>query len=105
MFEYGKATMWGPQPDKEPKKLKPGDRLSDGRVFMGDDPTAVLEAALERVNLALEPLLGQQRELLARLAEAAPERYGKAPREIGEIGEDSPAPRPVRVRKANKEGE
>jgi hypothetical protein len=68
--------MWGPQPEKERKQLKPGDRLADGRIFMGNDPTAVLEAQLERVLLELKPLEAQRDELLARLAEVAPEKYG-----------------------------
>jgi hypothetical protein len=77
MIPYADATMWGPQPEKERKQLKPGDRLADGRVFMGNDPTAVLEAALERVMLELKPLEAQRDELLAKLAQVAPDKYGQ----------------------------
>jgi hypothetical protein len=77
MIPYADATMWGPQPEKERKQLKPGDRLADGRIFMGDDPTAVLETALERVLLELKPLEAQRDELLAKLAQVAPDKYGQ----------------------------
>jgi hypothetical protein len=77
MFPYADSTMWGPQPDKERKRLQPGDRMTDGRVFMGDDPAAVLEAALERVMLELKPLEAQRDELLAKLAQVAPDKYGQ----------------------------
>lgn len=73
---YGDATMWGPQPEKARKRLKPGDRMADGRVFMGDNPAAVLETALERVLLEMKPLEAKRDELLVRLAEVAPEKYG-----------------------------
>jgi hypothetical protein len=76
---YNDATMWGPQgdPNKERPRLKPGDRLSDGRVFMGDDPTAVLEAALQWVLAEMKPLEAKRDELLAKLHEVAPEKYGQ----------------------------
>jgi hypothetical protein len=77
MIPYADATMWGPQPEKERKQLKPGDRLADGRVFMGNDPTAVLEAALERVMLELKPLEAQRDELLVKPAQVAPDKYGQ----------------------------
>lgn len=74
---YSDATMWGPQgdPNKERARLKPGDRMADGRIFMGDDPTAVLEAALEQVLTELQPLEAKRDELLAKLHEVAPEKY------------------------------
>lgn len=69
MFPYAESTMWGPQPEKERKRLKPGDRMADGRIFMGDNPTAVLQAQLEQVQLELAPLEAKRDELLAKLAE------------------------------------
>ncbi|MCL4299542.1 MAG: hypothetical protein KJ077_27650 [Anaerolineae bacterium] len=74
---YSDATMWGPQgdPNKERPRLKPGDRLTDGRVFMGDNPEAVLLAELARVEDVLRPLDERRRELLAKLHELAPEKY------------------------------
>jgi hypothetical protein len=74
---YSDATMWGPQgdPNKERPRLKPGDRLSDGRVFMGDNPEAVLLAELARVEDALRPLDAQRNELLAKLHELDPQKY------------------------------
>ncbi len=76
---YSDATMWGPQgdPNKDRPRLKPGDRMADGRIFMGDDPTAVLEAALEQVLTELKPLEAKRDELLTKLHEVAPEKYGQ----------------------------
>lgn len=76
---YNDATIWGPQgdPNKERPRLKPGDRLTDGRVFMGDNPEAVLLVELGRVEDALRPLLEKQSELLAKLHEVAPDKYGQ----------------------------
>lgn len=75
---YSDATMWGPQgdPNKERPRLKPGDRLTDGRTFMGDNPEAVLLAELARVEDALRPLDAQRNELLAKLHELDPQKYG-----------------------------
>lgn len=70
--------MWGPQgdPNKERPRLKPGDRLADGSVFLGNDPTSVLEMRLKQILMAMQPLEAQRDELLAKLAEVAPEKYG-----------------------------
>lgn len=74
---YNDATMWGPQgdPNKERPRLKPGDRLADGKVFMGDSPEAVLLAELERVDDALKPLLQEQTDIMRKLHELDPEKY------------------------------
>jgi hypothetical protein len=76
---YSDATMWGPQgdPNAERPRLKPGDRLTDGRVFMGDNPEAVLLAELVRVEDALRPLEVKRDELLAKLHELDPQKYGE----------------------------
>jgi hypothetical protein len=76
---YSDATMWGPQgdPNKERPRLKPGDRLTDGRIFMGDNPEAVLLAELARVEDALRPLDAKRNELLAKLHELDPQKYGE----------------------------
>ncbi len=76
---YSDATMWGPQgdPNKERPRLKPGDRMADGRIFMGDNPEQVLLAELERVQDQLRPLETQRDELLRRLAELNPAKYGQ----------------------------
>lgn len=74
---YDSSSMWGPQgdPNAERPRLKPGDRLTDGRVFIGDNPEAVLLAELARVEDALRPLDAKRSELLAKLHELAPEKY------------------------------
>lgn len=76
---YSDATMWGPQgdPNAERPRLKPGDRLTDGRVFMGDNPEAVLLAELARVEDVLRPLEAKRDELLAKLHELDPQKYGE----------------------------
>jgi hypothetical protein len=75
---YSDATMWGPQgdPNKERNRLKPGDRLADGRIYMGNDPEALLLTELERVSLELRPLEEQRNQLLRKLHELNPEKYG-----------------------------
>ncbi len=90
--------MWGPQPDKERKRLKPGDRLADGRTFMGSDPVAVLEAELERILLQLNPLEAQRDELLTRLHELAPEKYGPVIQAVE--AETIPVSKPKALRQA-----
>lgn len=74
---YSDATMWGPQgdPNQERPRLKPGDRLTDGRVFMGDNPEMVLLAELNRLEDALRPLAEQHASLLAKLHELDPKKY------------------------------
>lgn len=97
---YSDATMWGPQgdPNQERPRLKPGDRLTDGRVFIGDNPEAVLLAELARVEDALRPLEARRIELLAKLHELNSEKYGEV---IGSVTAET-APTGVPKKKASR---
>lgn len=102
---YSDATMWGPQgdPNKERPRLKPGDRLTDGRIFMGDNPEAVLLAELARVEDELRPLDERRQELLAKLHELDPDKYGEViPAEAGVTVpvETAPAKKTAAAKKA-----
>ncbi|MBE7474321.1 MAG: hypothetical protein HS114_34760 [Anaerolineales bacterium] len=99
---YSDQTMWGPQgdPNKERPRLKPGDRMADGTIFMGDSPELVLLAELARVEDALRPLDAKRAELLVKLAEVNPEKYGQPI--IGVATETEPAAPASSKKKAAK---
>ncbi|MBE7473136.1 MAG: hypothetical protein DPW09_36165 [Anaerolineae bacterium] len=94
---YSDQTMWGPQgdPTKERPRLKPGDRMADGSIFMGDSPELVLLSELARVEDALRPLDARRNELLAKLAEVNPEKYSG----VEVSTEAAPAAAPVSAKK------
>lgn len=84
---YDSSSMWGPQgdPNKERPRLKPGDRLSDGRIFRGDNPEAALLAELARVEEKIRPLGEQRQALLAKLHDLAPEKYKASGDPLGRL--------------------
>ena len=69
---YDSQTMFGPGPKKNRKKLEPGMRLGDGRVFLGDDQIGHLAVALEEVDKELAQLTERRNQLVAKIAELSP---------------------------------
>jgi hypothetical protein len=91
---YDTSSMWGPQgdPNAERPRLKPGDRLSDGRVFMGDNPEAVLLAELARIEEKIRPLDEQRQALLNRLHDLAPQKYKASGDPLGRLSPQGDGP-------------